>query len=115
MQTSQDPAQGASQQTPSAHEPERHSSAALQESPLPDCSWHSPPLQNAPVGHCESEAQLVGHTPSVPSQVKGAQLLTVPAGSGVQVPAEPAWAQDWHAPEQAVVQHTPDAQTPLWH
>ena len=61
---------------------------------------------------------VVGHDALVPSHRKGAQappVDIVPALTTRQVPIAPAVLQAWHAPSQAVAQHTPSAQNPDWH
>jgi hypothetical protein len=40
---------------------------------------------------------------------------SAPAGTFLQLPRASSSAHDWHAPEQAVLQQTPWAQTPLLH
>jgi hypothetical protein len=60
----------------------------------------------------EVASQLVGQTPLVPLQAKGAQLgdPSAPVGRTLQVPTEPAKSQASQAPVQAAWQQSPSAQ-----
>jgi hypothetical protein len=73
--------------------------------------------QLVPVGRRQTPAPL--HVPSLPQALAESVAQTLrgssPAGTGLQIPAEPARLQTEHNSVQGVPQQTPSTQYPLAH
>jgi hypothetical protein len=106
------------QQKPSTQLPLWHSLPSVQVPPLPfkPAHWFVA-SQKVPLEQSALLTQLVGQLVMTPSHKYGVQLGApeAPSGTVVQLPTVPARLQLSQLAPQALLQHTPSAQNPLWH
>jgi len=117
LQDSQASPHALPQHTPSAQKPDAQPEAAVHAWPRAALGVQVPAPQKLPGLQSASEAHGEMHAAVLPRQRPRPQSLagSVRAGSEAHVPTAPTRLQDWHAPPQPALQHTPSAQKPEAH